>query len=141
MWPVSLGSIRKRLEKVILIYFLNIRGVLLSIVQLLCPTAASHMRLFLHKRNSIEIPPEAQQRLQCARIAVLGCDVHGIVPAGGLGIHVSPMHQQVRNTFRVARRPAPLMTPQNSLWHRVTLPAAHRVRRTQDRHMLKRMDW
>ena len=88
------------------------------------------MLSFLHKRNSIEIPPEAQQRLQCARIAVLGCDVHGIVPAGGLGIHVSPMHQQVRDTFRVARRPAPLMTPQNSLWHRVTLPAAHRVRRT-----------
>ena len=102
----------------------------MSTVQSPCPMAASQMLLFLHRRSFIMILPEAQQRLQCARIAVLGCNVHGIVPAGVLGIHVSPMHQQVGDALRVARRPAALMTPQNNLWHGFTIPPAHRACRT-----------
>ena len=55
---------------------------------------------------AISVRPEAQQRMQGSRIAILGSNVQGIVPTRVLCVDVRPMRKKVRHTLRVTRRPA-----------------------------------
>lgn len=55
---------------------------------------------------AISVGPEPQQRMQGSRVAILGCNVQGIVPSRILRIYIGPMRQKVRHTLCVPRRPA-----------------------------------
>ncbi len=59
----------------------------------------------------ISMGPEAEQRMQSSRVAILGGDVQGVVPARVLCVHVRAMRKKVRHTLCVTRRPANHATP------------------------------
>ena len=55
---------------------------------------------------AISVGPEAQQRMQGSRVAILGRNVQGIVPSRILCVNISPVRQEICHTLRVPRRPA-----------------------------------
>ena len=54
---------------------------------------------------AVSLRPGAQQRVQAAGVAMLGCNVQRIVTARSLRIHVRAVHQQVCHTLHVLGRP------------------------------------